>query len=78
MACHIAEWTNLWRFYHLVRGDIHVVSDKLHQKYGRIVCIGPDIVDVADPEVLKTAFNHTKRDWKKVGTGPTSMKIQYE
>lgn len=74
MTSTITEWTNLWRFYHLVREDLHVVSDTLHQRYGPIVCIGPDIIDVADPEMLKTVFNQTRSDWKKVRMSPPVVK----
>ncbi|KAK0639669.1 cytochrome P450 [Cercophora newfieldiana] len=60
----LARFTNLWRLYHVNQGSFHLVVDDLHKKYGPIVQIGPNVIDVDYPELIKTVFN-TKGDWKK-------------
>ncbi|KAK0631073.1 cytochrome P450 [Bombardia bombarda] len=61
----LAKFTNFWRMYHVTRGSFHNDLERLHHKYGPVVRIGPNILDVDyDPELIKTVFN-TKGDWKK-------------
>ncbi|KAK4443778.1 cytochrome P450 [Podospora aff. communis PSN243] len=60
----LARFTNLWRLFHVTRGSFHLVIDELHKKYGPIVRIGPNVIDVDYPELIKTVFN-IKGDWKK-------------
>ncbi|KAB5576281.1 cytochrome protein [Coniochaeta sp. 2T2.1] len=60
----LAKWTNLWRLYHISQGNFHVVLERLHRRYGPVVRIGPNVLDLDSPEVIKTVFN-TKGDWKK-------------
>ncbi|KAK0711889.1 cytochrome P450 [Lasiosphaeris hirsuta] len=57
-------FTNLWRMYHIYQGSFHKVVDGLHKQYGPIVQIGPNVLDVDDPDLIKTVFN-VKGDWKK-------------
>ncbi|ROW10049.1 hypothetical protein VPNG_06518 [Cytospora leucostoma] len=52
----LARYTNLWRLYHTYRGSIHLVYQKLHEQYGHIVRVGPNVVDVDLPEL--TEFYH--------------------
>ncbi|KAK5659587.1 hypothetical protein OQA88_789 [Cercophora sp. LCS_1] len=60
----LAKFTNLWRLYHVSRGSFHLLLVDLHKKYGPVVRIGPTVLDVDYPEMIKTVFN-TKGDWKK-------------
>ncbi|KAK3356708.1 cytochrome P450 [Lasiosphaeria hispida] len=60
----LAKFTNLWRLYHITRGNFHQDVIRLHKKYGPVVRIGPNVLDVDDPALLKTVFN-IKGDWKK-------------
>jgi len=63
-------WTNLWRLYHISQGSFHKVLERLHRQYGPVVRIGPNVLDLDAPEVLRTVFN-TKTDWKKVRKDPS-------
>ncbi|KAK0717508.1 cytochrome protein [Lasiosphaeria miniovina] len=60
----LAKFTNLWRLYHVSRGSFHHVLVRAHEKYGPVVRIGPNVLDIDYPDLNKTVFN-TKGDWKK-------------
>lgn len=62
------EYTNMWRTWHASRRNIHLVYQELHKKYGPIVRVGPNVLDVDLPEIVKPAFNDIKSDWRKVRT----------
>lgn len=64
----LARYTNLWRLYHTSRGSIHLVYQKLHEKYGHIVRVGPNVVDVDLPELVKPVLCEIKGDWRKVSS----------
>jgi hypothetical protein len=57
--------TDLWRLYHVWRGNSHLVIEALHQKYGPVVRIGPNLLDLDLPELAKKIYN-IKGDWLKV------------
>ncbi|CAM1502523.1 Fc.00g045070.m01.CDS01 [Cosmosporella sp. VM-42] len=57
-------FTRLWYLYEASTGDSHLTLDKLHRKYGPIVRITPNIIDIDYPEMIKSIFN-TKGDWLK-------------
>jgi hypothetical protein len=61
----VTGWTNLWRLYHISRGNFHHVLEKLHHDYGPVVRIGPNVLDVDSPAVVKTVFN-LQNEWRKV------------
>ncbi|KAE8356319.1 cytochrome P450 [Aspergillus coremiiformis] len=60
----LAGWTNLWRMYHVTQGKSQVVLHELHQKYGPVVRIAPNVVDLDLPELVKTIYS-TKGDYRK-------------
>ncbi|KAK3297423.1 cytochrome P450 [Chaetomium fimeti] len=62
----LAKFTNLWRIYHITQGNFQHVLVRLHEKYGPVVRIGPNVLDVDDPTLIKTVFS-TKGNWKKTG-----------
>ena len=57
--------TDLWRLYHVWRGNSHLVVEELHKKYGPVVRIGPNVLDLDYPELTKKIYN-IKGDWLKV------------
>jgi hypothetical protein len=57
--------TDLWRLYHVWRGNSHLVVEELHKKYGPVVRIGPNVLDLDYPERTKKIYN-IKGDWLKV------------
>ncbi|KAJ5773323.1 hypothetical protein N7457_008219 [Penicillium paradoxum] len=60
----LAGWTCLWRMFHVRQGNYHVVIEKLHQKYGPVVRLGPNLIDLDFPELIKTIYN-TKGNYLK-------------
>ncbi|KAI4199309.1 MAG: hypothetical protein LQ350_004691 [Teloschistes chrysophthalmus] len=48
----VAKVTPLWQFYHSWVGDEYTVIEKLHHKYGNVLRVGPNTVDVADGAAL--------------------------
>ena len=63
------HFTNLWRLLDVYRGRCDITHINLHRKHGRAVRMGPDIVSLSDPNLIKTVFS-TKKPWKKVETIP--------
>ncbi|KAK3940293.1 Pisatin demethylase [Diplogelasinospora grovesii] len=60
----LAGWTNLWRLYIVQTGDYQNIIKKLHEKYGPVVRIGPNLLDLDYPEVIKTIYS-TDGKWRK-------------
>ncbi|CAI7654472.1 unnamed protein product [Penicillium glandicola] len=60
----LAGWTNLWRILHVRQGKYHMVIHELHKKYGPVVRIGPNVLDLDIPELIKTIYN-IKSDYLK-------------
>jgi hypothetical protein len=61
-----AEWTNLWRFYHVYRGNYASQLEQLHREHGPVVQTGPNIIDADLPELIRPIFNSPKGEWRKV------------
>ncbi|KAI0009688.1 cytochrome P450 [Xylariaceae sp. FL0662B] len=60
----LSRWTNLWRLA-LVRTDsYHIHMKQLHDKYGPVVRIGPNLLDLDTPELAKTIYT-TDISWRK-------------
>lgn len=62
---YLIGWTNLWRMLHVRQGNNHVVIHELHKKYGPVVRIGPNVLDLDIPELIKTIYN-IKSEYLKV------------
>ncbi|KAJ5683485.1 cytochrome protein [Penicillium macrosclerotiorum] len=60
----LAGWTNLWRMFHVRQGKYHVVIADLHKKYGPVVRIAPNVLDLDFPQLIKTLYN-TKANYLK-------------
>ncbi|KAI5465273.1 cytochrome P450 [Mariannaea sp. PMI_226] len=60
----LAGWTNLWRLFLVRTGDYHVKVKKLHEKYGPVVRIGPNTLDLDIPHLIKTIYG-TDGKWCK-------------
>lgn len=69
----LSGYTNLWRLYHVSRGSIHLVYQRLHEKYGPIVRVGPNVLDVVIPELVKPAFSDIKTEWEKASHNETAL-----
>lgn len=55
--------------YHAWRGASHLRLKQLHDRYGPIVRIGPNLLDVDLPEIIKDLYGF-KDEWCKVGLNP--------
>lgn len=60
-------WTNLWRVIQVVSGDYAPRIKKLHEKYGPIVRLGPNLIDLDLPELSSEVYGTDGR-WNKVCT----------
>lgn len=73
----LAGFTDLWRFYDAYGRRSEKTFIALHEKYGDVVRIGPNVLSFADPKSLKTIYGLNKgftkvyhsilRDWKVAG-----------
>ena len=48
----LTKYTSLWLYYHAFIGDQCTVTHKLHRKYGPVVRIGPNEIDISKGEAL--------------------------
>lgn len=48
-------------------GNYHRRMKELHEQYGPVVRIGPNLVDLDYPELIKTIYS-TDESWRKVGS----------
>ena len=55
-----AKLSNLWRFIDVANGHAEVTLQKLHQKYGDYVRLGPKVVSVRNLDALKTIYGINK------------------
>ena len=58
----LAKFTDWWRLYHTL--DEHNTELELHKKYGSAVRVGPNVIILDDPKLLKTIYS-TKGDFLK-------------
>ena len=58
-------WTNLWREYQVYAANYGPTVKKLHEKYGPVVRIGPNLLDIDYPEISKVIYG-TDGSWIKV------------
>lgn len=65
----LAKWTNLWRFFNVLRGDTHLDLLNLHRKHGKMVRIGPNVVSVSEPTVIPMIYD-TKGTFHKTAFYP--------
>ncbi|KAF5672009.1 cytochrome P450 monooxygenase [Fusarium heterosporum] len=66
----LASFTDLWRFLDVYRRRPDVTQITLHEKYGSVVRLGPNIVSISDPTAVQTIYAHnsgfTKSDFYTV------------
>ena len=60
-----AAYTKLWRLYSVYKGHAHLDAIDLHEKYGKLVRIAPNIVSVSDPSCIPI-FYGIKEEYTKV------------
>ncbi|KAL8939910.1 MAG: hypothetical protein Q9216_003099 [Gyalolechia sp. 2 TL-2023] len=52
----LAKCTSLWQIYHSYVGDECTAVRRLHSKHGKVVRIGPNLIDIADGAALGTIY----------------------
>ncbi|KAK2049719.1 cytochrome P450 [Colletotrichum somersetense] len=60
----IAGWTNLWRLWQVISADYAPRVKRLHEKHGPVVRLGPNLLDIDFPELVKVIYG-TDGKWKK-------------
>ena len=61
----LAKFTNLWRLLKTWQGHYEQVIQDLHRRHGDVVCIGPNVLSVADPNAIESIYG-AKADLRKV------------
>ncbi|KAK2609701.1 hypothetical protein N8I77_003190 [Diaporthe amygdali] len=66
----LARFTDLWLAYRQSKGKMQTEHVELHQKYGKIVRVGPNYYSIDDPAAIKTIYGHgtqyEKSKWYEV------------
>ena len=68
----LAKFTNLWRFFDVWGGRPELTQRMLHQKHGSAVQLGPNLISLSDPSLIKTIYN-IKGNFLKVITVPCCL-----
>ena len=63
----IASFTNLWKVYHVYVGDLEHVLLEAHRRYGKVVRIGPNHLDVSDAAAVKQVYGSGRAFQKRYG-----------
>lgn len=62
----LAAWSNIPRFYWVLTRRAHQIHIALHEKYGKLVRVGPNMVSVGDPAEIHNIYGITGK-FQKVG-----------
>lgn len=62
----VARLTNVWRFLDVYSGRAVLTQLKFHRRYGSAVRLGPNIVSISDPALIKNIYQ-TRNTWSKAG-----------
>lgn len=52
----LASFTNLWKAYHVIRGDYEYAILDLHRKHGSFIRIGPNHLDISHAAAVKDIY----------------------
>jgi hypothetical protein len=56
----LANFTDLWRFFDVLGRRPDITHRKLHQKYGEVVRLGPNMLSFSNPRAIKTIYGRAK------------------
>ena len=70
----LASLTDWWRFVDVYRRRPDITHNRLHQKYGDIVRLGPNALSFADPKAIKVIYGLNK-GFRKVRTPAPSCSV---
>lgn len=54
----LAKCTSLYHLYHSYMGDECAVASKLHRKYGKVIRLGPNLIDISDGAALLPIYQN--------------------
>ncbi|KAK5064352.1 hypothetical protein LTR84_000185 [Exophiala bonariae] len=60
----VARFSSLWYFSRLYSGQFHDENVELHEKWGNIVRLAPNMYSIDDPEATKILYGPGTRFWK--------------
>lgn len=63
----LASFTNLWRMCHAYSNNYRAPMVHLHEQYGDVVRVGPNVLSFAQPQAIKDIYGPGKV-WAKVCT----------
>lgn len=61
----LAKFTDAWRLLKVWRGDYEKTTICLHEKYGDVVRVGPNMISIADPAAIESIYG-VKTNFPKV------------
>lgn len=56
----LAAYTDWWRFFDVWKQKAEQTHIELHEKYGDIVRLGPNVLSFADPKAIKVIYGLNK------------------
>ncbi|KAF4549612.1 Cytochrome P450-like protein 13 [Elsinoe fawcettii] len=59
----VAKFSDIWRLFHTWRGQPDVILNKMHERYGSAVRVGPNCISLSDPALIRTVFSTWKKDY---------------
>lgn len=68
----LASFTNLWRLWHAYRNSYREPMIHMHEKYGDIVRMGPNVLSFSQPQAIRDIYGPGKQ-FKKVSIGSKTM-----
>lgn len=62
-----AKFTDFWRAFLTVRGNVDTEMRNWHKRWGRAVRVGPNAISLCDPDLIKVVYASTSKNaWRKV------------
>ena len=61
----LCRFSEAWRAYLTTKGDVEVKNREWHAKWGAAVRVGPNVVSLNDPDLIRVIYT-TKGAWRKV------------
>ena len=68
-------WSNIWRFWLVSTWKYQWKMKELHEKYGPVVRIGPNLLDLDYPELIKTLYSTSGKYTKVSGRYPSAYRL---
>lgn len=53
----LARFTNIWRLMIQMTGRSHRTQSRLHERHGSAVRLGPNLVSLSDPSLIKVVYD---------------------